>query len=111
MGHQVVTFPETVGAPDKGWACVVFDTYLDVENMQADQVLAEGFGISDVRWITLGSGVRAIGFNYDRAEINPFGIEVKAYLIKNVGVGGGRSCDIDGVAPNSSENNNYTWMF
>jgi hypothetical protein len=47
----------------KGWGCVVFDTYMDSSVSAAS--IVTGSGINNIRWLRLGNGNRAIGFDFD----------------------------------------------
>jgi hypothetical protein len=100
---------DPISAPVKGWACLVFDTYLD-NNVPANQVVT-GAGISNVRWVELGAGFRAVGFDYDRSS-GSLSLTVHPELIKSSGVGGGRSCDYDWLTPNSKSDDEVVhWVF
>ena len=75
----------------KGWGCIVFHTYLDgtIPASSAIQQLS-GTAISDVRWIQVGAGKRAIGFRYDKSDGGLIWLRLVPGNIRNEGVGGGR---------------------
>ena len=75
----------------RGWGCVVFDTYLDGTVSAASAIRQlSGPMITDVRWIQVGAGKRAIGFRYDKSNGIPVMLELVPDNIRNEGVGGGR---------------------
>ena len=75
----------------KGWGCVVFDTYLDGTVSAASAIRQlSGPMITDVRWVQVGAGKRAIGFRYDKSNGVPVVLELVPDNIRNEGVGGGR---------------------
>ena len=96
-----------VPAGRKGWGCLIFDTYMS-DACPAAQVFS-GDGISDVRWVNLGAGLRAVGFHYDKAAVNPVWLNVNTRDCVSEGPGGGRSVDYDRVSPNGETGG--VWIF
>lgn len=69
----------------------MFDTWLDgsVPATSAIQQIS-GPGITDIRWVTLGAGKRAIGFKYDKSGGATIWLRLVPENIRNAGSGGGR---------------------
>lgn len=97
---------ELVGAR-KGWACLLFDTYVSDAYSASQAVVGER--ISDRRWVTLGAGSRALGLQYDKTNGGTIWLKVHLQGCVNEGVGGGRSVDCDRVTPNGE--NDEDWIF
>jgi hypothetical protein len=89
----VTLFPSSGSSaiPGKGWGCVIFDTYLS-DSVPAASALQQLSGppITNVRWVHLGTGKRAIGFNYDKSNGENIWLGLVPDNIRNAGVGGGR---------------------
>ncbi len=89
----VTLFPSSGSSaiPGKGWGCVIFDTYLSGSAPAASALQQlSGPPITNVRWVQLGTGKRAIGFNYDKSGGEDIWLRLVPDNIRNAGVGGGR---------------------
>ena len=95
-------------SPGKGWGCLIFDTYMS-DSFPASQVISHA-AVSNVRWVTLGAGKRAVGFNYDKGLSSTIWLNVQTEGCRNEGMGGGRKVDRNRIAPNG-EGTPLVWVF
>ena len=91
MPISLFPLPGSSASFGKGWGCVIFDTYLDdtISAASAIQQLS-GSAISEVRWVQLGAGKRAIGFKYDKSGDESIQLRLVPGEIRNLGSSGGR---------------------
>ena len=47
-------------------------------------------GVTDVRWVQIGAGKRAIGFRYDKSDGGLIWLRLVPGSVRNEGTGGGR---------------------
>ncbi len=92
------------GTEQIGWGCIVFDTYIKPNGSASDALTgAAKQYLSDIRWVKVGAGYRAIGFDYDFTKgatgTGPE-LEVIADNIISQGNGGGQVLDGNGRSKN-----------
>jgi hypothetical protein len=90
-----------------GWGCLMLDTYMSDVNSASQAVV--GDRISNVRWVPLGAGKRAVGFHYDKSSGGVIWLNVHTRDCLSDGAGGGRGVDYNRICP--SGENDDDWVF